>query len=423
MRRVKHLARPVSLALVLGAVTLTMAVGMAQKSPCAGGNFAGGRQYKLLCYSDIVPLLGTEQLQGGRLPFLDPCVASDNNCDEYPVLTMYVMRVAGWISGQDYARFFYTNAVFMLGFALLTTLCLWMLAGNRALWFALAPSLLLYGTMNWDLAAVACATAALVAWAKGRDGWAGVLIGLGAATKFYPALVLIPLFLQGLQDREPDRSIRVLWWSAGTWVAVNLPFAFGPAGADGGWIRASWWEFFRFNAERTPDFDSIYYIACRHVGALCISIQNANFIAIAAFLLGSFVAIAWKARRDPSFPRWAVGVPLLICFLLSNKVYSPQYSLWLLPWFALTMPRLGRFVAFESADVAVFVTRFWFFGTYTGVLHWVPQGVFEIAIGVRMAVLVWCLIGWVRDQIPPRGLVAVQRAEAPPPVPAHPVPA
>ena len=413
MRPVKHVPRAISLALVLGCAAGTMALGTGLKSPCAGGNFHGGRQYRLLCYTDIVPLLATEQLATGRLPFFDRCAPSENNCDEYPVLTMYLMRTTAWFSGDHYGRFFYANAIVLTAFALLIAFSLWLLAGRRALWFALAPTLLVYGTINWDLAAVACATAALVAWAYRRDSWAGILIGLGAATKFYPALVLIPLFLQGLQDREPDRSVRVLWWSAGTWVAVNLPFALASP--------ASWWEFFRFNGARTPDFDSVWYIACRHVDALCVSIDNANLLALIGFLLAFFLVIWWKSRRDPSFSRWATGVPLLICFLLTNKVYSPQYSLWLLPWFALTMPRIGRFVAFEIADVGVFVTRFWFFGTYTHVMHVVPQSWFEIAIGIRAAVLIWCLIAWVFDQIGP--LPSLGRREAPLELPLPPVPA
>ena len=70
MRRVKHAARTVSLSMVLVCVAGTMAVGTALKYRCATGNY-DGRQYSGLCYSDIVPLLGTEQLAGGRLPFLD----------------------------------------------------------------------------------------------------------------------------------------------------------------------------------------------------------------------------------------------------------------------------------------------------------------------------------------------------------------
>ena len=154
----------------------------------------------------------------------------------------------------------------LLGFAMVTALCLWLLGGSRALWFALAPTLLIYGTINWDLAAVALATAALVAFANRRDGWAGVLIGLGAATKFYPALVLVPLFLQGLQDREPDRSVRLLWWSAGTWVAINLPFAVAAPG--------SWWEFFQLQRVADTRLRQLLVHACRHVDALCISIDN-----------------------------------------------------------------------------------------------------------------------------------------------------
>ena len=70
--------------------------------------------------------------------------------------------------------------------------------GGKALWFVLAPTLLIYGFMNWDLFAVALATGALVAFARRRDGLAGVLLGLGAAAKFYPALLLLPLIAHRL---------------------------------------------------------------------------------------------------------------------------------------------------------------------------------------------------------------------------------
>ena len=405
MRRMRHASRGISLALVLMCAFGTMALGTASKAPCASGHYGDGRQYRWLCYTDVVPLLSTEQLANGRLPFIDACAPSENNCDEYPVVTMYLMRAAAWI-GHTYRSFYYTNAAIMTVFALLIAGCLWLLAGRRALWFALAPTLLIYGTVNWDLAAVAAATAALVAWAKRRDDWAGILIGVGAAAKFYPAFLIVPLFLQGLQDLEPDRSVRLLWWSAGSWVAINLPFALIAPG--------EWWEFFRFNSARTPDFDSAWYIACRHVPATCISISNVNVLALGAFLFGSFAVIWWKLRRDPSFPRWTIGAPILLMFLLTNKVYSPQYSLWLLPLFAMTMPTLRRFVAFEIADIAVFVTRFWFFGTYTGVMVLPQQWWFEVALGLRAAVLVWCLVGWVRDDMPPLPrLASPERLPAP----------
>jgi uncharacterized membrane protein len=404
MRRVKHAPRAVSLVVVLVCVAGTMAVGTALKAHCAGGDYSDGRQYRDLCYSDIVPLLSTEQLADGRLPFLDACAPSENNCDEYPVVTMYVMRAAGWVaqvrtallgsSGIDTASFYYTNAFILSLFAGATAFGLWLLVGRRALWFALAPTLLIYGTINWDLVAVAFATLALVAFASRRDGWAGVLLGLGAASKLYPALLVIPLFLQGIQDREPDRSVRVLWWTVGTWIAVNLPFAIAAPSA--------WFEFFRFNSGRVADFDSLWYIACRHWDPACLSTGVINLWSVIAFVLVFGLLLWLKTIREPGFARWTLGFPLIACFLLSNKVYSPQYSLWLLPWFALALPSWPAFAAFEVADVAVFVTRFReFFPVYEpGGAMTSQESSFELAVLARTAILMWCLVVWLREESP-----------------------
>jgi hypothetical protein len=124
---------------------------------------------------------------------------------------------------------------------------------------------------------------------------------------------------------------------------------------------------------------------------------------VSLIMFVAWAALVWvlKARRDPGFARWTLGFPILVAFLLTNKVYSPQFSLWLLPWFALAFPKLWLFVAFEAADVAVFVTRFSWFGRYSGIeggVSGVPLGVFEIAVVVRAAILVLCVVGWVRGR-------------------------
>jgi len=80
-------------------------------------------------------------------------------------------------------------------------------------------------------------------------------------------------------------------------------------------------------------------------------------------------------------------------------VYSPQYGLWLLPWFALVLPDLRLFLAFEAADVAVFVTRFAFFGHLAGEPNgWTDAfsiGYFQIAVLVRAAILLACVVRFV----------------------------
>jgi len=381
-----------SLGVVLACVIGMMALGAASKAPCAPGDWRDLRQYRLLCYTDVVPLLDTEQLRGSRLPLLDECQPVEGrNCDEYPVLTMYVMRAAAWISGDDYAPFYWVNALLLTGFATATAVMLYVANGSRALYFALAPSLLVYGPMNWDLVAVTFATAGLLAFFLRRDGIAGASLGLGAATKLYPAFLAVPLVVQRLRERRADGAIVLGWTTIGAWLLVNLPFAV--------LAFTAWLTFFRFNGERGSDFDSLWHIACRHL-EVCPSTRTINAMSLAVFVAA--VALVWslKARRHPDFPLWTLGLPLIVLFLISNKVYSPQYGLWLLPWFALALPRLWVFIAFSLTDVAVFATRFTWFGRQQGASG-ASQGMFEAMVLLRAVVLVWCVVSWIRREPEP----------------------
>jgi len=239
--------------------------------------------------------------------------------------------------------------------------------------------------MNWDLLAVALATAAIAAFFGRRDVLAGVLLGLGASAKFYPAMLVVPLIAQRLQDREPDRAIRLGWAAAGSYLALNLPFFIASP--------SSWLTFFRFNSERCADFDSLWSIAWRHRGyGSCPPITQVNLLSGAAFVL--VFGLVWfaKSRLRPGFPHWTLVFPLIVVFLLTNKVYSPQYGLWLLPLFALALPNLWAFIAFSVADVAVFVTRFTWFGHFPSEAY---QWHFERAVIARTVVLVACLVIWV----------------------------
>ena len=384
----------VTLGLVLACLGGTLLVGALHKAPCSSTDWSDGRQYRLACYTDIVPLFDTEQLRGGRLPYVDPCVEATTNCDEYPVLTMVAMRLAGWISGDDATRFFWVNALLLTVAAAVVAGSIYLIDPRRALWFALAPSLALQAFVNWDLLAVALASTGTLAFLRRRDGWAGSLLGLGAAAKLYPALLLVPYAAQRLRERRPDGAVRLWWSAAGAWLLVNLPIAIArPAG---------WWEFFRFNGSRPVDWDSLWSVACRvstldrpGAGALCLPTGAVNVLSFAGVAALTWLVWWMKRRREPDFPRWHLGFPIVAAFLLLGKVYSPQFSLWLLPWLVLVLPDLRRFIAFEVADVAVFFTRFSFFGDLTG-FGGSPRWVFEAAVVVRAAVLVWCLASWVR---------------------------
>jgi len=394
IRRMRAPARPIGLGLVLVSLFATLALGAAVKAPCAGGDWGDGRQYARLCYTDIVPLYDTEQLRSDRLPYVDECQETEANCDEYPLLTMYAMRFAAWFS-HDHETFLIANEAILAVAAFAIAVCLYLLVGSRALYFTAAPTLLVYGFMNWDLFAVAFATAGTLAFLNRRNTTSGALLGLGAATKLYPALLVLPKVAERLWRREPVAGVRLAWAAAITWVAVNLPFAL--------LAPQSWWTFYGFNSARGADWDSIWFIGCHRLTGVETGVEcgSTRLFNIASFVaLATTVAFVWraKARRHPGFPRWTAGFPLLILFLLTSKVYSPQYGLWLLPWFALALPSRTLFALFQLADVAVFVTRFSWFGRLTGASEGMPFEWFEYAIVLRTVVLVACLVAWVRRE-------------------------
>jgi hypothetical protein len=128
---------------------------------------------------------------------------------------------------------------------------------------------------------------------------------------------------------------------------------------------------------------------------------------------------------------------VLIVFLLVNKVYSPRFSLWLLPWMALALPGLGRggnagplpfpsprallvalrepvglFALFQVTEVAVFVIRFTWFNLYQFGDAGPPEWAFETAVLARDAVLVLCLWAWTARPSP--AIPALEEAGPPP---------
>ena len=134
-------------------------------------------------------------------------------------------------------------------------------------------------------------------------------------------------------------------------------------------------------------------------------------------LTGTVVILAATVRRtEPT--RWHHAVlPLLAWFLLANKVWSPQFSLWLLPLFALTFPGWRWVLAFGAADVAVTLTRFRYLGTVvddpvTQAGAW-SHAPFDVALVVRAVVLVGAVwVAWSRATAPEDDRIT-RRAPAP----------
>src|SRR5262249_31150400 len=78
-----------------------------------------------------------------------------------------------------------------------------------------------------------------------------------------------------------------------------------------------------------------------------------------ALSLAGVAALAWLAPRRPRLPQ--VLFLIVVAFLLTNKVFSPQYTLWLIPLVALARPRWGMFLIWQVTEVYLLFTRFMHF--------------------------------------------------------------
>jgi hypothetical protein len=328
--------RPIPFFPVLMAAVATLAVASVSRQVCSEG-------LAWYCYSDYGPVYVTRELAGGRFPYGTPSL-------EYPAGLGLILWLASAIGGTA-AGFARVSTVFCAGAGLAIVWLLYRHTGRRALLFAAAPTLVLYAFLNWDLLALACAIAAIAAFAARRDAACGLWLGLGAAIKVFPALLLVPMVAQRLREGDWRRSARLMAGAVLPVVALNVPIAW--ASWDG------WMYFFRFNSERVVDWGSLWSAGCHTLGSsLCSNIPLVNTLSLVVFAAGAVLVWVLVTRAAPNIPRWQLAFPLLVVFFLSNKVYSPQYNLWILPWFALVLPSVRLFVAYEIVDIAIYVMTF-----------------------------------------------------------------
>jgi len=175
-----------------------------------------------------------------------------------------------------------------------------------------------------------------------------VLLGLAVATKFYPLVFFGPLLLLCLRAGRL-RAFAVTTVSAAVaWLAVNLPVALI---APTGWAR-----FYQLNDTRTADWGSVWYFfeteRWPFLGALGIGSVNALSLLIFAAGCVLIGLIILAAPRRPRLPQAFFLV--LAVFLLANKVWSPQYVIWLVPLVVLARPRLWSYLLWQAAEVGYF---------------------------------------------------------------------
>ena len=378
------------------------ALGMVQKLPCYDGAWfhGAGSQYTHACYSDIPHLFNARGFADGLVPYFDR-LPGDMEYLEYPVLTGLFMEVAAWLTpgGGGLQRqeqlYWLVNSGMLMACTAVLVVCVTRTHRFRpwdGLLVALAPAFALNATINWDLFAVALAAAAMLAWSRSRPVAAGVLIGLATAAKFYPLLLLGPLFVLCLRAGRLRQFFTAAAGAVAAWLAVNLPVM---VLATEGWSK-----FYTFSQERPVDFGSFWLIISQRTGD---PLNDANVWATTLTLLlcAGIGVLALYAPRRPRFAQLAFLV--VSVFVLVNKVYSPQYVLWLIPLAALARPRWRDFLVWQACEAAYFV-GIWMYLAYTssGDKHQgLPAEGYQLAILAHLLGTLYLAAVVVRDVLKP----------------------
>jgi uncharacterized membrane protein len=385
----------------------TLLLGFAQKSPCATGAWTGNKQYTHMCYSDVVPLWSDERLDVGAVPYRDTAV-------EYPVLTGAFMWLTADLTRGVHGLDSHWSEVVIFGVltALLLGVCglftgaaTAQTAGRRpydAAIFALAPLLIVHAFSNWDLLAMAFTSGALWAWARRAPVLAGTLIGLGTAAKLYPALLLVAIIILAVRTRRYAPAAWATLAAALVWVAVNVPIALA--------YYHGWSEFYRFSIDRPTERSTVWAIgktlADSGTGAADAVFWKPPGMAVALALLLALAVVAWLGLRAPVKPRLAqLAFLVVLAFLLTTKVWSPQYSLWLVPLVALARPKWRLQLVWQFTEVAVwFLTLTLLLGLNQGQeAHGVGYGWLILVLLARDALLLAIAGLIVRDMWHPEG--------------------
>lgn len=307
---------------ILGALFIA-AISYLKSWHCRSSFFASPDSYTHLCYSDIPALFGARGLDRGINPFADP-----TNSMEYPVGTGFIASFIARFSG-DFIHFFDLNVIALaLLFSLTALLLSWNAKRDWPL-FIFAPAVVSSLYINWDLWGIVAMVLAFHLMRRERFDLAGLFFGLSISIKFFP-IFLIPavafyFYLRLRRDPSDRTFIPFFGFGAATWILLNLPTAISHFD---GWAR-----FYTFNQERGIDLGSIWY-AIQLVSDYSFARLNL-VVALIALLLVTFlfrpVRELIDSKADP-FEVLLLLSFLSLAFLFSfNKVYSPQYVLWLTP--------------------------------------------------------------------------------------------
>ena len=359
---------------------------------CYNSNWTGVGVDVHECYSDLPALFDARGLVDHVWPY-----SSATNSVEYPPLTGVVMWATALITphGTNSDKYY-----FLINIALLAALFIFTSVVvskiNPAKWYLLPilPAVIASLYINWDMWAVLTAVLSIYWFDRKRYWWSAIALSISIATKFFPIVLLAPIALIFFKGREFKAGLRYLSQTIILWVLINAPFAI--------WNRAGWWRFVKLNSNRPADLGSFW----QAINIFNINPPDINFFWLALFILAS-LAVAGHLIRAANLPSLAqVAFVFVALFTALNKVYSPQYVLWLAPLGVMALVNnrdRSAFWIWQGAE-AIYHFAIWeYLAGYAGANFALPPKWYAGAILLRVSTslfFAWRILLSTRDAPP-----------------------
>jgi len=326
---------------------------------------------------DPLVFLGhAERVASGLVPYRDFAV-------EYPPLALLHLVLPRLLLGDAATPGGYQTmfSIFSLAMAAATGAAVFWLARHG--WSVSSPrdTLLVFSGLalalapvviwRYDIMPTLLTALALVGVAAGRPSWAGAMLGLGAAAKIFPAFLGPPLLVFYLLRRR---------LTAAALLVVGSALGFGLVVAEVFVVAGpSAFSFLSYQDDRGIEIESLlggivlladvvartgaqvsvgfgsWQVASPLIEQLNLPRQVVEVAMLLALVAGGAISVARDMRRRGAVQPLTLTTYLaasLLLVMLANKVLSPQYLVWLLPFVVL----LGRAPALILLAAGVLTT-------------------------------------------------------------------
>jgi uncharacterized membrane protein len=266
---------------------------------------------------------------------------------EYPALTGLIMWLLSFLVSPsqtavyDYYRI--TAGIQIVLFAICAYLIYKLVGKKYAYYFALAPAVLYSLNRNWDIWAIVAMLFAILLFERKKYILSAILLSVAIATKFFPIVLMLPIMIIFLRNRQISTFIKYGLTILITWILINLPFVL--VDLEG------WAYFYKFSAERALGSASFYELVNIFIPGIKFSSIHFYILNVLVFL--SVTAFFMKLKTVPTLAESSFFV--MFAFILFNKQYSMQYVIWLTCLAVITI----AYICKRNRDSLIYIFIAW----------------------------------------------------------------